>query len=234
MEAARPRLLPGSWVACLCAAYRHFRDARLRFSDAQVATRHTVWMVAVYAGRFDPVTNGHLDILRRAARIFEQVVVAVFDAPSGKTLLPTSQRVSRATVPSRVVDSGGRPASPPSEGSMRSPRRRSRCRSRGPSRPIPGSGPRSSPPMAARRRRHGLVPDPTGGVTRRGRQGIHQVNTLGVTAALFRQHTSRTVDPQLHNAVSWRTGLRRAELPGRRPFLPAVPSHPEGPAKRPS
>ena len=38
-------------------------------------------MIAVYAGRFDPVTNGHLDILRRAARIFEQVVVAVFDAP---------------------------------------------------------------------------------------------------------------------------------------------------------
>src|SRR5437868_10369893 len=51
-------------------------------------------MIAVYAGRFDPVTNGHLDILRRAARIFEQVVVAVLDAPSDKTLFPTSQRVS--------------------------------------------------------------------------------------------------------------------------------------------
>src|SRR5438128_6224000 len=51
-------------------------------------------MIAVYAGRFDPVTNGHLDILRRAARIFEHVVVAVFDAPSDKTLFPTSQRVS--------------------------------------------------------------------------------------------------------------------------------------------
>ena len=51
-------------------------------------------MIAVYAGRFDPVTNGHLDILRRAARIFEQVVVAVFDAPSDKTLFSTSRRVS--------------------------------------------------------------------------------------------------------------------------------------------
>ncbi|MFW6077923.1 MAG: adenylyltransferase/cytidyltransferase family protein, partial [Hyphomicrobiales bacterium] len=49
-------------------------------------------MIAVYAGRFDPVTNGHLDILKRAARIFERVVVAVFDAPSDKTLFPTSQR----------------------------------------------------------------------------------------------------------------------------------------------
>ncbi|MGQ0434495.1 MAG: MobF family relaxase [Microthrixaceae bacterium] len=37
-----------------------------------------------------------------------------------------------------------------------------------------------------------------GGVTRRGKQGIDQVDTLGVTAALFRQHTSRTIDPQLH------------------------------------
>jgi len=51
-------------------------------------------MIAVYAGRFDPVTNGHLDILRRAARIFEQVVVAVFDAPSDNTLFPTSERVA--------------------------------------------------------------------------------------------------------------------------------------------
>jgi conjugative relaxase-like TrwC/TraI family protein len=37
-----------------------------------------------------------------------------------------------------------------------------------------------------------------GGVTRRGRDGILQVDTRGFTAAVFRQHTSRTVDPQLH------------------------------------
>jgi conjugative relaxase-like TrwC/TraI family protein len=37
-----------------------------------------------------------------------------------------------------------------------------------------------------------------GAVTRRGTNGVDQVDTLGVTAALFRQHTSRTVDPQLH------------------------------------
>lgn len=38
-----------------------------------------------------------------------------------------------------------------------------------------------------------------GGVTRRGTDGIHQVDTLGIAAAVFRQHTSRTVDPQLHS-----------------------------------
>ncbi len=43
-----------------------------------------------------------------------------------------------------------------------------------------------------------------GGVTRRGRNGVHQVDANGLVAALFRQHTSRDVDPQLHtHAVIW-------------------------------
>lgn len=37
-----------------------------------------------------------------------------------------------------------------------------------------------------------------GAVTRRGTDGVFQVDTQGITAALFRQHTSRTMDPQLH------------------------------------
>ena len=40
-----------------------------------------------------------------------------------------------------------------------------------------------------------------GAVTRRGCDGIHQVDTAGITGAVFRQHTSRTADPQLHNHV---------------------------------
>ena len=35
--------------------------------------------VAVYPGRFDPVTNGHVDIVSRAASLFEALVVAVLD-----------------------------------------------------------------------------------------------------------------------------------------------------------
>jgi conjugative relaxase-like TrwC/TraI family protein len=38
-----------------------------------------------------------------------------------------------------------------------------------------------------------------GAVTRRGTDGVNQVDTLGIAAAVFRQHTSRTVDPQLHS-----------------------------------
>ena len=43
-----------------------------------------------------------------------------------------------------------------------------------------------------------------GGVTRRGTNGVHQVDAQGLVAALFRQHTSREADPQLHtHALIW-------------------------------
>lgn len=48
--------------------------------------------VAMYPGRFDPVTNGHLDIVRRASQIYEGVVVAV--ANSSSTLFTTEERVA--------------------------------------------------------------------------------------------------------------------------------------------
>ncbi len=49
--------------------------------------------VALYPASFDPVTNGHLDIARRAADLFEEVIVAVFDAPSKNLLFTTEERV---------------------------------------------------------------------------------------------------------------------------------------------
>jgi len=48
---------------------------------------------ALFPGRFDPVTNGHVDIGMRAARLFDQVVVGVFDLKSG-TLFSTEERVA--------------------------------------------------------------------------------------------------------------------------------------------
>jgi pantetheine-phosphate adenylyltransferase len=47
--------------------------------------------IAVYPGRFDPVTNGHLDITQRAAAMFERVVVAVYDVPDA--VFPIEERV---------------------------------------------------------------------------------------------------------------------------------------------
>ncbi len=49
--------------------------------------------IAVYPGRFDPVTHGHLDITRRAATLFDRVVIAVFDLPEG-TVFSTEERVT--------------------------------------------------------------------------------------------------------------------------------------------
>lgn len=48
---------------------------------------------AVYPGTFDPVTMGHLDIATRAAAIFDEVVVAVFEAPPKKLLFTTEERI---------------------------------------------------------------------------------------------------------------------------------------------
>jgi pantetheine-phosphate adenylyltransferase len=48
--------------------------------------------VAVYPGRFDPVTYGHLDIAQRAASMFTQLVVAVYD--QSEALFPVEERVA--------------------------------------------------------------------------------------------------------------------------------------------
>ena len=55
-----------------------------------------------------------------------------------------------------------------------------------------------------------------GAVTRRGTDGVLQVDTLGITAAVFRQHTSRTVDPQLHSHASSRPRSRTRPAGGSR------------------
>lgn len=49
---------------------------------------------AIYPGSFDPLTNGHLDVIQRAARIFGHVVVAVANNTSKKALFTIDERVS--------------------------------------------------------------------------------------------------------------------------------------------
>lgn len=53
--------------------------------------------IAMYPGRFDPVTNGHVDIAQRAASIFERVVIAVYALDAGKSLFDTEERVALFT-----------------------------------------------------------------------------------------------------------------------------------------
>ena len=50
--------------------------------------------IALYPGSFDPITNGHLDVLERASRMFDEVVIAVLKHPEKKSFLSVEQRVS--------------------------------------------------------------------------------------------------------------------------------------------
>ena len=52
--------------------------------------------IAVYPGTFDPITNGHADIVARATRIFDQVIVAIAGSTSKSTAFSTDERVALA------------------------------------------------------------------------------------------------------------------------------------------
>ncbi|MGX2949150.1 pantetheine-phosphate adenylyltransferase [Frederiksenia canicola] len=47
----------------------------------------------IYAGTFDPITNGHLDIIQRASKLFEHVIVAVAKNPSKQPLFSLEKRI---------------------------------------------------------------------------------------------------------------------------------------------
>lgn len=50
-------------------------------------------VTALYPGTFDPVTMGHLNVARRAAQLFDSLIVAVYDTPSKSLLFNTEERV---------------------------------------------------------------------------------------------------------------------------------------------
>jgi pantetheine-phosphate adenylyltransferase len=53
--------------------------------------------VALYAGTFDPITNGHLDIAIRASRLFNNLIIGIYDRTAGKRILfSTEERVRMA------------------------------------------------------------------------------------------------------------------------------------------
>jgi len=60
---------------------------------------------AVYPGSFDPITNGHLDIVRRAMTVFDRVVVGVLENPRKSPLLSAEHRIAiiEASLAAEVV-----------------------------------------------------------------------------------------------------------------------------------
>ncbi|MFC2008361.1 pantetheine-phosphate adenylyltransferase [Chloroflexota bacterium] len=52
--------------------------------------------IAIYPGSFDPITYGHLDVATRAAKLFDRVVVGVYDKPDKRLVFTTEERVELA------------------------------------------------------------------------------------------------------------------------------------------
>ncbi len=52
--------------------------------------------IALYAGSFDPITNGHLDVAIRAASLFDELIIGVYDTPSKHLLFTTDERAEMA------------------------------------------------------------------------------------------------------------------------------------------
>jgi len=50
--------------------------------------------IVIYAGTFDPITNGHLDIIRRAASLFDKVIVAVAKNSSKQPMFSLEERTA--------------------------------------------------------------------------------------------------------------------------------------------
>jgi pantetheine-phosphate adenylyltransferase len=49
--------------------------------------------IAIYPGSFDPITKGHLDVLEKASKMFDRVVIAVLNNRAKKSFLPIADRV---------------------------------------------------------------------------------------------------------------------------------------------
>jgi len=59
---------------------------------------------AIYPGTFDPVTNGHIDLVERASKLFTEVIVGVANSPSKKPRFTLEQRVDLAKAVTQHLD----------------------------------------------------------------------------------------------------------------------------------
>jgi pantetheine-phosphate adenylyltransferase len=57
--------------------------------------------IALYPGSFDPLTNGHLDVATRAAKLFEKLIIGVYDLPNKRLMFTSEERVELARVATR-------------------------------------------------------------------------------------------------------------------------------------
>jgi pantetheine-phosphate adenylyltransferase len=58
----------------------------------------------IYPGTFDPITNGHLDLIERAATMFDEVIIAIAASPSKNTMFTLDERVEFAQEVTKHLD----------------------------------------------------------------------------------------------------------------------------------
>ncbi|NPA39587.1 MAG: pantetheine-phosphate adenylyltransferase [Thermodesulfobacteria bacterium] len=64
--------------------------------------------VAIYPGTFDPITNGHLDIIKRALKLFDKVIVAIGENPAKKPLFTKEERLNLVKEAIKELSDGDR------------------------------------------------------------------------------------------------------------------------------
>ena len=62
---------------------------------------------AIYPGSFDPVTNGHLDIIERGSKLFDEIIIAVLVNPEKRALFTVEERREMLEEVLTLVESGG-------------------------------------------------------------------------------------------------------------------------------
>lgn len=66
--------------------FGHFTINHFRFTIYDIMRR------AIYPGSFDPITNGHLDIIERASQLFDEITIGVLNNPEKKVMFPVNER----------------------------------------------------------------------------------------------------------------------------------------------
>jgi pantetheine-phosphate adenylyltransferase len=60
-------------------------------------------IIALYPGSFDPITNGHLDIAKRASKLFDKTIIGIFATPSKHLTFSMDERVAMAKEATRDI-----------------------------------------------------------------------------------------------------------------------------------
>ncbi|MGB2905835.1 MAG: pantetheine-phosphate adenylyltransferase [Candidatus Aminicenantaceae bacterium] len=87
-------------LAAICTALLYYYLTKIyQFDNNLINPSYALFfaciqMKAVYPGSFDPITNGHVDIIQRGLKIFDSIVVAVLENPKKQPLFTTKERVN--------------------------------------------------------------------------------------------------------------------------------------------